>query len=259
MAIGVTARTAFSLLLPPLIDEFGWDRSLAAGAFSFGFLVSAVLSPVVGRVMDPRGPRIVIETGVCLVTAGLLLAPLIANPWQLYPTLGVMVGAGANLMTYTAHSLFLPNWFVRQRGLAVSIAFSGVGIGAIVLLPWLQSIIEQDGWRASCWAMGVLVLCVLGPLTLLVRRRPEDVGLLPDGASHAEAAAKRAAANVVDQVWVATEWTLARAVRTARFWWIVVGYFPARSSPGTPCRSTRRSISSRSDSRRSSPPGGSAL
>src|SRR5882724_399580 len=153
MGIGVTARTSFSLLMPPLIGEFGWDRSLAAGAFSFGFLVSALLSPMVGRVMDRRGPRIVIETGVVLVTAGLLLAPAIANPWHFYLTLGVMVGAGANLMTFTAHSLFLPNWFVRRRGLAVSIAFSGVGIGAIVLLPWLQSIIEQAGWRASCWAM----------------------------------------------------------------------------------------------------------
>ena len=49
IAIGVTARTAFSLLMPPLIDEFRWDRGLAAGAFSFGFLVSAVLSPIVGR------------------------------------------------------------------------------------------------------------------------------------------------------------------------------------------------------------------
>ena len=56
-------------------------------------------------------------------------------------TLGLLVSAGANMMTYTAHSQFLPNWFVRRRALAVSIAFSGVGVGAIVLLPWLQSII----------------------------------------------------------------------------------------------------------------------
>jgi MFS family permease len=55
MAIAVTARTAFSLLLPPLIDEFGWDRGLVAGAFSFGFLVSAVLSPIAGRLMDSHG------------------------------------------------------------------------------------------------------------------------------------------------------------------------------------------------------------
>src|SRR5215470_16353046 len=63
MALGVTARTSFSLLMPPLIEEFGWDRGLAAGAFSFGFLVSAVISPIVGRVLDVRGPRVVILTG----------------------------------------------------------------------------------------------------------------------------------------------------------------------------------------------------
>jgi MFS family permease len=228
MAIGVTARTAFSLLMPPLIDEFGWDRGLAAGAFSFGFLVSAVLSPIVGRVMDARGPRLVILTGVLLMTAGLLLAPSIELPWHLYATLGVLVGAGVNMMTYTAHSQFLPNWFVRRRGLAISIAFSGVGVGAIVLLPWLQSIIVTDGWRASCWAMGLLAIFVAGPLNLLVRKKPEDIGLLPDGASQmASAAEQRAASNVLDPAWAAIEWTLARAVRTSRFWWIVVGYFCA--------------------------------
>ena len=135
MAIGVTGRTAFSLHLPPLIDEFKWDRGLAAGAFSFGFLISAILSPFVGRVMDTRGPRIVILTGVALMSAGLLLAPFVTSPWHLYATLGVAVGGGANMMTYTAHSQFLPHWFVRRRGLAISIAFAGAGVGAVLLLP----------------------------------------------------------------------------------------------------------------------------
>jgi MFS family permease len=88
MAIGVTARTAFSPLMPPLIDEFGWERALAAGAFSFGFLVSAMLSPIVGWVVDIRGPRIVILTGALLLASGLI-----------YATLGVLVGGGANMMT----------------------------------------------------------------------------------------------------------------------------------------------------------------
>ena len=227
MAIGVTARTAFSLLLPPLIDEFGWDRGLAAGAFSFGFLVSAILSPIAGRVMDARGPRIVILTGALLLAAGLLLAPITERPWHLYATLGVLVGGGANLMTYTTHSQFLPNWFLRRRGLAISIAFSGVGVGAITLLPWLQSIIETEGWRASCWTMGLLTILVVAPLNLLVRKKPEDVGLLPDGAAPTGAVAGTRGANVVDLGWASIEWTLARAVCTSRFWWIVLGYFCA--------------------------------
>ncbi len=228
MAVAVTARTTFSLLLPPLIDEFGWDRGFVAGAFSFGFLVSAIVSPTVGRIMDRHGPRLVIECGVLAVACGLLLAPAIHSPWHFYATLGVLVGAGANLMSFTAHSLFLPNWFVRRRGLAISIAFSGVGVGAIVLLPWMQSIIIRDGWRAACWAMGLIVLLVLGPLNLLVRHRPQDLGLLPDGRVRVESNIDpRIRSNIVDHAWASIEWTLSRAVRTGRFWWIVLGYFCA--------------------------------
>jgi MFS family permease len=228
MAIGVTARTAFSLLLQPLISEFGWERGLIAGAFSFGFLVSAALSPFVGRLMDRRGPRIVIEGGVCLMAAGLLMAPAIESPWQLYATVGVLVGCGANLTSFTAQSLFLPNWFVRRRGLAMSIAFSGVGVGAVVLLPWLQTIIGRDGWRASCHTLGLLVLLILAPLNLFVWRSPADIGLLPDGGAHLAGTSDRhSPSNIVDPVWTSIEWTLARAIRTSRFWWISLAYFCA--------------------------------
>jgi hypothetical protein len=68
---------------------------------------------------------------------------------------------------------------------------------------------------------------VLGPLNLLVRKKPEDIGLLPDGASRLSSGAKQQTSNIVDPAWAAIEWTLARAVRTSRFWWIVVGYFCA--------------------------------
>src|SRR5947209_8453082 len=228
MAIGVTARTAFSLLLPPLIDEFGWDRGFVAGAFSFGLLVSAALSPVAGRVMDRYGPRAVIGTGVAMMATGLLAAPGIKAAWQLYLTLGLLVGGGANLMSFTAQSLFLPNWFVRRRGLAIGIAFSGVGAGAIVLLPWLQAIIGRDGWREACWAMGLLVILVVGPLSLLVHRTPEDVGLLPDGRSdQGGVGGSSGVSNVVDPAWASVEWTLGAAMRTGRFWWITFGYFCA--------------------------------
>nr|HET7860054.1 MFS transporter [Caldimonas sp.] len=74
MAICVNARTAFSLLFPPILDEFGWERGVTAGAFSFGFVVSAALSPLLGRLMDRRGPRVVMELGVAATAAGLLLA-----------------------------------------------------------------------------------------------------------------------------------------------------------------------------------------
>src|SRR6201998_1477215 len=117
MAIGVNARTAFSLFFPPIIDEFGWEQGVTAGAFSFGFVATAAASPLIGRLMDRFGPRSVMELGVFLMGGGLLLAPLTALPWHLYVTLGVMVGAGSICLGYSGQSLFLPNWFIRKRGL----------------------------------------------------------------------------------------------------------------------------------------------
>lgn len=227
MGIGVNARTAFSLLFPPLIEEFGWDRGVTAGAFSFGFLVSAVMSPTLGRLMDRVGPRAVNELGVGLMALGLLLAPLTTEPWHLYATMGVLVGAGSVCLGYSGQSLFLPNWFVRRRGLAIGIAFAGVGVGSITLLPWVQTVIQGAGWRTACWAMGVLVLVVLVPINLLVRKSPQDIGLQPDGAAAPSADAAPPASNVVDAAWAAVDWTLARAMRTSRFWWIAFGYFCA--------------------------------
>jgi MFS family permease len=226
MGWSVNARTAFSLFLPPLIEEFGWSRGLTAGAFSFGFLVSALMSPFLGRWVDRHGPRPMIESGVALLAAGLMLAPLVHSPWQLYATLGVLVIAGGNCLGYTAHALFLTNWFVRRRGLAISLAFSGVGVGSILLMPWLQSLVGRDGWRAACFTMGVVVLVTLAPLNLLLAQRPGDLGLEPDGDSAPrERAESMMTDNVVDRAWAAVDWTLAGAMRTGRFWWIAIGYF----------------------------------
>lgn len=224
MAFGVNARTAFSLVFPPLVEEFGWERGLTAGAFSFGFLVSALLSPLMGGVMDRRGPRLVIEAGVACMGFGLLLSTAISTPLHLYLTFGLLVGFGSICMGYSAQSLFLPSWFVRKRGLAISIAFTGVGVGSIVLLPWMQAVIDRAGWRAACWTLGLAVLLLLAPLNLLLRRSPRDLGLEPDGDPRPlPGAAPRS--NIVDPQWAAVDWTIRRAVRTARFWWIASGYF----------------------------------
>jgi MFS family permease len=217
MAIGVNTRTAFSLLYPPILAEFGWARGETAAAISHGFLVSAGISPLLGLAMDRFGPRWVIPTGALIVSAGLALATLTTRPWHLYLTLGVLVVGGSVIFAYVGHSMFLPLWFVKRRGLAIGIAFSGVGAGSVALFPWLQTIIGSHGWRQACWALVVLLLAVLVPLnTVLQRRRPQDLGLLPDGDGRATPAGAAAAES---------GWSVRRAVRSAPFWWIFLGYF----------------------------------
>ena len=131
-------------------------------------------------------------------------------------------------MSYFGHSLFLPHWFVRRRGLAIGIAFSGVGVGSMVIFPWLQQIIDQVGWRHACWIMAIVLCVVLIPLNVLLQRqRPQDIGLEPDGDAMPSATghAEETRSNVVDPDWVATEWTLGLAMRTTRFWWVFGGFF----------------------------------
>jgi MFS family permease len=175
--------------------------------------------------MDRFGPRGVMELGTALMAAGLLLAPLTTQPWHMYLTIGALVGAGSICLGYSGQSLFLPNWFNRRRGLAIGLAFAGVGIGSMTLLPWVQYMIEQTGWRTACTAMGILVLVVLAPINLLLRKRPEDMGLEPDGDAAPSATSPKPVSNIVDPGWAGTDWTLQRALRTARFWWISLGYF----------------------------------
>jgi MFS family permease len=226
MGIGVNARTAFSLLFPPILDEFGWSRGVTAAAFGIGLLSGTLYAPFMGILMDRLGPRVLFPAGILLVGAGLALATAVRAPWQLHATLGVLVAGGGGAVSYLGHSLVLPNWFVRRRGLAIGIAFSGVGVGSITLLPAVQAVIGRAGWRAACWSLAALLLVTLVPLNLLVpRQRPEELGLHPDGdAAPGGAAGRRAPDDVVDRAWAAVEWTLPRAARTARFWWVALAY-----------------------------------
>jgi MFS family permease len=219
--IGVNARTSFSLMFPGVLRDFGWSGTLTAGAFSFGFLVAAALGPLLGWIVERVGPHVAMELGIVLMAAGLMLAPLATQPWHIYLTLGVLVAAGSVCLGYTGQGIVLPPWFARRRGLAMSVAFSGVGVCSLIMMPWLQTIIAQLGWRAACWRLGLLVLIVLAPLNLLLRRRPEDLGLAPDGDVLSCPARGPSAAVRADG------WTLRRALFTVRFWWLAAGYFSA--------------------------------
>ena len=112
----------------------------------------------------------------------------------------------------------------------MGIAFSGVGIGSITLLPWFQYEILNEGWRQTSITVAIILLVVLVPLNVVFqRRRPKDLGLRPDGTNSAAVAenligaqAEHEEERIVDKDWVATEWTIASAIKTSRFWWLMV-------------------------------------
>jgi len=230
MAIGVNARTSFSLLFPPILDEFGWNRGELAATFSIGFIVSTLFTPLIGALMDRYGPRLTVTMGASFTSLGLLLATYSTTLWHFYLTLGVLVVGGSIFLSYIGHTMFLPNWFSRRRGLAVGIAFSGVGIGSIIMMPWMQMTIETAGWRSACLMIAAVAMIVLVPLNILFQRRhPTDLSLEPDGGPGPEQIDSKTGEalksdGIVDRAWVEREWTLKQAMKTGRFWWLLTAF-----------------------------------
>lgn len=226
MAIGANVRVAFSLLFPPILEEYGWSRGTTAAIFSAGFMVSLFFSPFAGVLIDRFGAGRIVALGTLISAGGLALSTRVDSVAGMAATMGCMTIGGSVMFAYVTHSYFLPYWFVRRRGLAVGLAFSGVGIGAILLFPWLQDIIGADGWRRACYALALLMVGLVLPLNLLLQRRhPHDIGLEPDGDNRPGSAPRKPAADaVVDPAWAHREWTFRTAARTSRFWWLHVSY-----------------------------------
>jgi MFS family permease len=173
---------AFTVFVTPMGDDLGWSRAELYGAMTVRALVSGALSPFMGPFQDSRaGPRIfAVATTLTMATS------MIAMKWiddlLLYYVIFGAFGALANFgSTEMMMSVVIPRWFVRQRGRALGIASMGTALGPLLfpfIVTFLLSVLD---WRDAWLALGLLTLAVLGPISLLVRTRPEDMGLLPDG------------------------------------------------------------------------------
>lgn len=228
IAVGVSVRTSFSLLFPPILAEFGWSRAETAGIFSVGFATSMVISPFLGVAINRFGPGIVMSAGSTIVACSLVLTTWSDTQFLMFLSLGSGVVGGAIIFSFVSHAYLMPFWFVRRRGLATGLAFSGAGFGSIILFPWLQDVIRDDGWRDACWAMAIILMVLVLPLNLLFqRRRPQDLGLEPDGDGRKPGAADSGPAidPIVDHAWASRDWSLKEAMATARFWWLGLGLF----------------------------------
>ena len=174
------AVAVLSVFVAPMTGEFGWSRTAMGGAVSLGGLLAAILSPLIGPLLDRRGARLVLCTAVLttgLATMALSLTQSLLMFYLLF-CLARMNWAGPfELGLYGA----LNNWFVARRVRATSIA-TLAQMSGLVALPFLAQVSMRNGdWRAGWLAVGAMVLIVgFVPCWLLLVRRPEDLGLQPD-------------------------------------------------------------------------------
>jgi MFS family permease len=178
---------SFPIFFVPLIDEFRWSRGAAAGAFSLSAVVQGLLSPAVGVLVDRLGPRRVMLGGATILGGSLLLGGSIGALWQLYLIIGVLGAAGVTAVGWVPSGALLSRWFAARRGSVMGIAFSGMGVGILVLGPLAQWLIAGVGWRRAYVLLGAGALVLLVPLIALGVREP------PGGRAAAPAPARAGA------------------------------------------------------------------
>lgn len=172
---------SFSVFLSPMETEFGWSRAALTGAFSLSLLVMGVCAYPVGSWVDRKGGR-------WLMTAGSTAAALLVYAWSQTQTIWhfylVWIGLGlcAAMVLYDAAFIVVAQWFSVRRGTALAIVTFAAGLASTIFLPLSDWLLRQYGWRDAVAWLALLLAVVTIPLhALVLRRKPEEMGLLPDG------------------------------------------------------------------------------
>ena len=209
---------AYSLFVQPLQEVLQWSRGEIMVGFTLFFVMMGVGSPLAGRMVDRRGAKPVIVAGAVVMGLGFVIVSLMSHLYLFYVGY-VLVGLGAGGIGAVPCSAIVSNWFKKKRGLAVGLMSSGIGGGGVVMAPVAGYLIESIGWRGAYFAMAIIVWVSIIPLALLVvKTRPEEMGLHPDGAA-------TAAVPPVVRPGTSAGLTLRQAYACAAFWLLAVSYF----------------------------------
>jgi MFS family permease len=170
----------FGAFFDPIVDQFGWSRTTTSAAISLQRTETGAISPFVGYFIDKFGPRNVMLVGTVILSLGFILLSRIQNLWQFYAVF-LIITLGLSFGTFLIVTTTVANWFVKKRAKAMSITMTGSGLGGI-LVPVIVWLIATTDWRTGLVYVGIGFFLVGIPVSFTMKSRPEDYGLLPDGA-----------------------------------------------------------------------------
>ncbi|MCS6802475.1 MAG: MFS transporter [Chloroflexota bacterium] len=219
--VGIQATLAgvlyqsYTAYVVPMTAEFGWSRTVFAGASSLSQIEFGITGPLQGWLLDRFGVRPIVRAGLVITALGLALLSFTHSiPW-LYGSF-LIASIGATLAGFVSITTAVVNWFERKRATALSIISTGISLGGVLVLvvAWGLTTI---GWRATALASAVIVLIIGLPLAQLIDSSPEKYGLRPDGDPTPAPGAPPSAQSA------GPAFTLSEAVRTPAFWYISLG------------------------------------
>ena len=205
----------------PMTEELGWSRAEYTLPRTLGQVVIAFTGFYIGTYVDRFGARRFMFAGVVILSIALYFLGQISQLWHWILLNGVILTVGAALIGNLVVNITLAKWFVVFRGRAVAFAAMGVSFAGVLLTPFTTYIIDTEGWRVT-WeylALGTLI-CVI-PVALVMRRTPEDHGLLPDGHTEEDVLAGKTSTAMAD---FANSLTRRQAVRTPSFYMLVLAF-----------------------------------
>jgi MFS family permease len=177
----------FGVLVVPIQDDLHWSRATISGAFSLGLVLSGFLGLGVGRLVDRYGARTLMSAGSVLGALSLFLLSRVTEVWQFYLLWAGLLGVAMALTLYSVTFVVIANWFQRRRGTAMGVLTVLGGLSSPIYIPLAGVLVAQLGWRKALLVLGASALVIALPIhAILLRRRPEDIGLLPDGDSMPE-------------------------------------------------------------------------
>jgi sugar phosphate permease len=212
------ATLNFGLFIRPMGDDLGISRSMFGWAQTARQTVGGLTSPVIGKIIDRIGSRVLIAIGILITGLAVGSLGFIQNQWQLialFACMGIVATGGpANLTT----TVPIAKWFIKKRGRAMALVGVGPFAGGILIVPFTQYLISSFGWRNAWIVLATLSISVIIPLSLIfIRRQPEDLGLTPDGIIQDEQLVDVLSVNVTTEI----SWNLNEVIHNNKFWVLV--------------------------------------
>jgi MFS family permease len=218
MAAGVQTYTLGSFL-KPMTEELGWSRTDISLGQTVSTVVGGFVGFAIGPLIDRRGGRELMVAGAVIGGMGFMALGLVQEVWHYYLVRGGLITVGTAGMGGLVVNIAVANWFVRMRGRAIAIGAMGLSLAALVLPVLSTWLIDHLGWRWSWVVIGASIWAIVIPISWLVmRRRPEDHGLEPDGGpGRLPSGAERPRVQEMT-------WTRQEAARTPALWLLIIGF-----------------------------------
>jgi sugar phosphate permease len=210
---------SFGAYLAVLQAERGWSKTALSGAAALQQMESAILGPVLGWFIDRFGPQGMIRAGIVVFGIGLMLLSFTDTLAAFYGAF-VVIALGASLCGFFPVNVALIHWFERWRARALSSLSLGIALGGISV-PAVAWSLQTYGWRATAFTSGIIAIVLGLPMAMVFRRRPEDHGLVADGAARIEDPTGEARPEKPGSH---RDFTAREALRTPAFWLLSLGH-----------------------------------